>query len=314
MLVTEVTITVKAGDGGDGKVSFYKNQKGPDGGNGANGADVYIVATTDMYALSDLMKTPVIEAQDGPGGMSGKKSGKVPQDTEIRLPVGSIVTDTKTNQIFSVDSDHYRALLCRGGKGGRGNFEMRSATNITPKAAEKGFPAQAREVYINLKLIADVGLIGFPNAGKSSLLKEITNAHPKIGAYPFTTLEPNLGALEGRIIADIPGLIEGASTGKGLGMKFLKHIERVSLIFHCISCENDDVEQTYLQIREELGSYNARLLDIQETILLTKTDTVGEKQVKDHIRRLKKHNPSILPVSIHDTESIQKLTTLIRQG
>ena len=177
--------------------------------------------------------------------------------------------------------------------------------------AQKGFKGQERDLYINLKLIADYGLIGFPNAGKSSLLKELTNANPKIGDYPFTTLEPNLGELGGKIIADIPGLIEGASKGKGLGIKFLKHIEKISLLFHCLSCELKEPEKNYQQIRNELKSYNAKLLKIPEIILLTKTDLKSEKEVKLILKVLKKLKKQILPVSIHDRNSLKKLRSFI---
>ena len=164
---------------------------------------------------------------------------------------------------------------------------------------------------INLKLIADYGLIGFPNAGKSSLLKELTSAKPKIGNYPFTTLEPNLGELNGKIIADIPGLIQGASKGKGLGIEFLKHIERVSLLFHCVSCELEKPKNGYQTIRNELKAYNPKLLDIPEIILLTKTDLKSEKEIKSYLKALKSLKKQVLAVSIYNWDSLEKLKTFI---
>jgi len=229
MLITEVDIIFKGGDGGNGKLSFYKNRRGPDGGNGGKGGSIYVVATSDIYALSDLSKSSKIEAENGQEGMAKKKNGRNADDLEIKLPIGAVITDKDSKEIFEIIGKDDRFLLCEGGLGGLGNWEYRSSTNITPLYAQNGFKGQQRDLYINLKLIANYGLIGFPNAGKSSLLKEITSANPKIGNYPFTTLEPNLGELNGKIIADIPGLIEGASVGKGLGAKFLKHIEKVSL-------------------------------------------------------------------------------------
>lgn len=311
MLVTEVNIKFKAGNGGNGKVSFYKNRRGPDGGNGGKGGDIIITATSDIYALSDLLKSVKIESENGQDGMSDKKAGKFAKDLEVRLPIGAVVTDKNSKEVFEITDKNDRFLLCRGGWGGKGNWEYRSSRNVTPMYAQKGFKGQKRDLYINLKLIAGYGLIGFPNAGKSSLLKEITNANPKIGHYPFTTLEPNLGELGGKIIADIPGLIKGASKGKGLGIKFLKHIEKVSLLFHCLSCELKDPGKSYRQIRHELKSYNPKLLTIPEVILLTKTDLKTEKEIKSIIKNLKKLKKQILPVSIHNQKSLARLKRFI---
>ncbi|HUV42619.1 MAG TPA: GTPase ObgE [Patescibacteria group bacterium] len=311
MLITEINIKFKAGDGGNGKVSFYKGRRGPDGGNGGKGGSIFITSTSDIYALSNLSKSVKIEAKNGQHGMLNKKDGKFAEDLEVKLPIGTIITDKNSKEVFEVTDKDCRLLLCQGGWGGKGNWEYRSSRNVTPMYAQSGFKGQERDLYINLKLVADYGLIGFPNAGKSSLLKEITNANPKIGDYPFTTLEPNLGELDGKIIADIPGLIEGASKGKGLGIKFLKHIEKVSLLFHCLSCELKEPEKNYQQIRNELKSYNPKLLKIPEIILLTKTDLKSEKEVKQKFKALKKLKKQILPVSIHDRDSLGKLRTLI---
>ncbi|PIS08982.1 GTPase ObgE [Candidatus Beckwithbacteria bacterium CG10_big_fil_rev_8_21_14_0_10_34_10] len=311
MLITEINIKFKAGDGGSGKVSFYKSRRGPDGGNGGNGGSIFITPTSDIYALANLSQKVKIEAENGQSGMDNKKNGRFAKDLEVKLPLGTIITDKNTKEVFEVTPKNDCFLLCQGGKGGLGNFEYRSSINVTPMNAQKGFPGEKRDLYINLKLIADFGLVGFPNAGKSSLLKEITNANPKIGCYPFTTLEPNLGELGGKIIADIPGLIKGASKGKGLGIKFLKHIEKVSLLFHCLSCEIENPEKNYQQIRNELKKYNPELLKIPEIILLTKTDLKTKPEIKNILKNLKKINKKILPVSIHNWESLKKLKTLI---
>jgi len=311
MLITEVNIDFNAGNGGDGKVSFRKNKKGPNGGNGGKGGNIYITATSNIYALNNLSKTTEIEAESGQSGMLNKKNGKAGQDLEVKLPIGTIITDNNSQEVFEITSKDQRFLLCKGGEGGKGNWEYRSSTNTTPRYAESGFKGQQRHLYINLKLIADYGLIGFPNAGKSSLLKEITSANPKIGNYPFTTLEPNLGELNNKIIADIPGLIQGASKGKGLGIKFLKHIERVSLLLHCISCESENHKKEYNTIRNELEVYNPKLLDIPEVILLTKTDLKPEKEIMSFIKSLKSLKKQVLPVSIHNWDSLEKLKTLL---
>lgn len=311
MLITEINIKFKAGDGGDGKSSFYKSRRGRDGGNGGKGGSIFITSTSDIYALSNLLKSAKIEAENGQPGMSNKKDGKFAEDLEVKLPIGAIITDKDSKEVFEVTQKDDRFLLCWGGRGGKGNWEYRFSKKTRPTFAHKGFAGQERDLYINLKLIADYGLIGFPNAGKSSLLKEITGANPKIGHYPFTTLEPNLGELGGKVIADIPGLIKGASQGKGLGIKFLKHIEKVSLLFHCLSCESKEPEKSYQQIRNELESYNPRLLKIPEIILLTKTDLKSEKEVKSAQKALKKLKKRVLPVSIHDWDSLQKLRNLV---
>ncbi len=310
MLTTKVNIVFKAGDGGDGKVSFYKYRKGPSGGSGERGGSIYISATSNIYALSPLAKVKKIEAKKGGNGMIETKNGRAAKDLEIKLPIGSIITDKDSGEIFEIAKDFKHLLFCKGGEGGKGNYELRSSLNTTPQRAEEGREGQERDLEINLKLIAQYGLIGFPNAGKSSLLKELTEAHPKIASYPFTTLEPNLGELNGKVIADIPGLIEGASQGKGLGIKFLKHIERVSLLLHCLSCEEKDPKLAYQTIRQELKNYNPKLLKLPEVILLTKTDLRSEKEVKALVKDLKKLKKDIFPVSIYSWESLKKLKKL----
>jgi len=311
MLVTEIDILVKAGNGGDGKISFYKTRRGPDGGNGGQGGSIYVTTTTDIYALTSLSGRGKIESETGQHGMSNKKHGKNSSDVEVRLPIGAEIRDKKTGEVFEITDKDSRFLLCKGGWGGRGNWEFRSAANVAPYRAERGFNGQSRELYINLKLIADIGFIGFPNAGKSSLLKEITNANPKIGDYPFTTIEPNLGELDGKIIADIPGLIEGASDGKGLGTRFLKHVEKVSLFFHCLPADQENPIESYKQIRKELEIFNPKLLEIPEIILLTKIDLKSEKEIKLILKSLKKLKKEIIPVSIHDEDSLNKLKEYI---
>ena len=312
MLITEINIILKSGSGGNGRLSFYKNRKGPDGGNGGNGGNIYVTTTSDIYALGNLSKYSEIKAENGQDGMSNTRSGKNAKDIEIKLPIGTVITDKKSKEIFKITNKNDRFLLCKGGVGGLGNWEYRSGKNTTPMYAQSGAKGEQKSFYLNLKLIANYGLIGFPNAGKSSLLKEITNANPKIGNYPFTTLEPNLGELNGKIIADIPGLIEGASKGKGLGSKFLKHIEKVSLLFHCISCEQDNPKKSYAIIRSELKAHSPKLLKKPEIILLSKTDLKTEKEIKSIINVLKSLKKQILPVSIHNWESLEKLKKEIR--
>jgi GTPase len=311
MFITEINTKFIAGNGGNGKVSFFKSRRGPDGGNGGNGGSIYIAATSDIYALNNLAKNTEIKAENGQDGMANKKNGRNADDLEIKLPIGTVVKDKETKEIFEIINKDDRFKLCNGGSGGLGNFEYRSSSKTTPLYAQNGLKGQRRDLEINLKLIADYGLIGFPNAGKSSLLRELTSAKPKIDNYPFTTLEPNLGELDGKIIADIPGLIKGASRGKGLGIKFLKHIERVYLLLHCISCENNDLIKSYRTIRNELKEFNPKLMNKQEIILLTKTDLKSKKEIDSSLNVLREIKKQTLPVSINDWDSLEKLKTTI---
>lgn len=307
MLIDEIEITLTAGHGGAGKVSFGPGKfSGPDGGNGGRGGDVYIRATTDIYGLNQFSKTKLMEAEDGKPGGNAKRFGEDGKDLEIVMPMGTELED-ETGEVIKLDNLESRILVCKGGLGGRGNFEFRSPTRTTPFYAQKGLDGQTKNFKVFLKLIADFGLIGLPNAGKSSLLNELTNANAKIGAYQFTTLEPNLGVLDRRVIADLPGLIEGAATGRGLGIKFLKHIEKVGLLLHCISGESENLKNDYQIIRKELGEYNEKLLEKKEIILLTKIDLIDKKDLEKKLKILKKLNKNVLEVSIHDFDSLEKL-------
>ncbi len=312
MLVDEVVITIKAGHGGAGKVSFGPARfSGPDGGNGGRGGDVYIEATTDLYALNYFTKTKLVEGENGHPGGGVKKYGEDGKDVTIKMPIGTELTDLNSGEVFELKDADQKILIAKGGLGGRGNFEFRSPSNTTPRYAQPGLFGQERKLKVNLKLIADFGLIGLPNAGKSSLLNELTNANAKIGDYQFTTLEPNLGVVDGKILADIPGLIEGASSGKGLGIKFLKHIERVGTLLHCVASDSENPKKDYQTIRKELGEYNPELLEKKEIILLTKTDLLDSKELGEKIKILKKLNPEVISVSIHDFDSLEKLKNIL---
>ncbi len=304
MLVDEAEITVRGGHGGPGRVSFRgKLGGGPDGGDGGKGGSVYVRVTSDIYALAQFLSKKVCRAEDGGSGGGGIRSGANGKDLILTMPVGTFLTDEKGSGIELTQLGQ-EFLLAKGGLGGRGNEFFKSSGNTTPRYAQPGLSGQEKRLKLELKLIADFGLIGLPNAGKSSLLNEITNANAKIGNYPFTTLEPNLGVLNGRVIADIPGLIEGASVGRGLGHKFLKHIEKVKLLLHCISSESDDPARDYKIIRKELAKFNPELLNKKEIILLTKSDLKKTK--------LKKiDNKKVIPVSIYNWDSIQALIKIL---
>lgn len=320
MLVDNVTITIKAGNGGNGAVHFKRNAQtakgGPDGGNAGNGGNIYFQGTDDLSALQQFRYKKRIMAETGINGGGQNKFGRNGEDTIIKVPFGTEVTDTSTGQVYEINNTEVTVLLAQGGKGGRGNNEFKTATDQTPYYAEKGTPGEEKEIRLELKLIADVGLIGLPNAGKSSLLSALTNAHPKIGDYPFTTLEPNLGVMEGVVLADIPGLIAGASDGKGLGIKFLQHIEKTKLLLHCVAVDNENLQGTYETIRKELAQYSKTLLEKPEIILITKSDLVPSEELKEKVKIMKKKNKNILAVSIYDEKSLdalqEKLTTQLK--
>lgn len=313
MIIDELDLIIKAGDGGEGRISFGKMRlSGPDGGNGGDGGDVYVEAKSDLTLLGQFKGKKIVEAGDGFKGGQKKSTGKRGEDLTIYLPVGTQLTDKKTGEVFELEEVGQRILLCKGGKGGIGNFELRSSTNTTPKETIPPKPGQRRSLRIILRFIADFGLIGLPSAGKSSLLNELTSANVKTGAYHFTTLSPNLGVLPNKkIIADIPGLIEGASQGKGLGIRFLKHIQKVSLLLHCIAADSPNPETDYEVVRNELGEYDKDLLNKEEIILLTKSDLIDESALQGKINILKKLNKTVIPVSIHDEESLNELQDLL---
>ena len=253
---------------------------------------------------------PVLVAQNGEAGGKKDKSGADAGDLTLIMPIGTFITDEEGDEI-ELDEIGKKVLLAKGGLGGKGNAFFKSPRNTTPRYAQPGLRGEEKKLNLKLKLIADFGLIGLPNAGKSSILNELTNAGAKIGDYPFTTLEPNLGMLNGKVIADIPGLIEGASEGKGLGHKFLKHIEKVKLLLHCISSESDNPISDYTIIHKELKEYSSILLEKQEIILLTKSDLIKDNDLKKKLKSLAKTKKQIISVSIHDWESLQLLIKIL---
>ncbi len=303
MLIDKIEVTFKAGDGGNGKVSFRRNQKGPDGGNGGDGGNLFVVASSNLFLLNQFKSESVIEAQRGGDGGRNQKTGKNGGDFEVILPAGTEIIDKKTRiVILELNKSGERKILAQGGKGGLGNWEFRDSIETTPRFSEPGVKGEVQDVILNLKLIADFGLVGLPNTGKSSLLNELTNSKAQTANYNFTTLSPNLGVFEGRVIADIPGLIKGASGGKGLGIGFLKHIEKVKVLIHCISSDSENPAADYKTIRDELGKFNKELLNKKEIIVLTKSDLNKTLRLK---------NMDTIRVSIYDPESISKLKKIL---
>jgi len=312
MFVDEAEIEVVAGHGGAGRVSFYKPPlRGPDGGNGGKGADIYLQSTDSLSTLEYFLSHADIKAPNGDMGGPKRSSGKDAIDLVIKIPTYSEVTDLENGEVFEFPKPGIKILINRGGKGGKGNFEFKSSRNTTPEYAQPGLNGETRRLKLEIKLIAQIGLIGLPNSGKSSLLNELTNAQARIGNYPFTTLEPNLGVVKlgprTKVIADIPGIIEGAAEGKGLGLKFLKHIEKVETLLHCITCESEDPLGDYKTIQNEMKEFNPKLNDKSEVILLTKSDLVYDEDLKDIKKKLKKTGRKIIPVSVYNLDSIESL-------
>lgn len=310
MLVDEVKIRTIAGSGGSGTVAFDKIKMalGPTGGRGGNGGNVYFEGVSDLLVLRRYTSKKEHWAEDGKRGGKDRSDGRNGEDLILSVPVGSVVKNLSTGEESDITQVGERVLAAKGGIGGRGNFLFRSSVNTSPKEAEEGKPGEDSEYLIELRLIADIGLIGLPSAGKSSLLNELTKAAAKTGAYHFTTLEPNLGVMEGgAILADIPGLIEGASSGRGLGIKFLRHIRRTGILVHCLSFESEDMAKDYAVIRKELGNYDEELLGKKELILLTKHDLVSSEEREEAKKKIQKINPEVATVSVHDWDSLEEV-------
>ncbi len=323
-MIDYAKITVKAGDGGDGRVSFrrakFVPKGGPDGGDGGDGGNVFLETDKNLNTLKTFQFTKKFSAQNGQAGGKAKKHGSDGEDLTIKVPIGTVVKFLISNNQFLTDltQSGQRVLLARGGRGGHGNWYFRAPDNTTPMSAQKGTKGEFFNVTLELKLLANVGLIGMPNSGKSTLLSVLTRAKPKIADYPFTTLEPNLGVLrqaQDLIIADIPGLIEGASQGKGLGIEFLRHVERCEVLVHVLDglkClqEDGDLVKDYQAIRQEMGNYNQELLAKKEVVVLNKIDVLNEKQIEACLAKFKKIKVEVLPISAATGKNLDKLKFL----
>ena len=307
MFIDEAEITVHGGKGGSGKVAFFINRKGPCGGEGGKGGNVYFKLNANVRDLHKYSSVREYKAEDGESGGNNNCVGADGKDIYLHVPKGTFIIDQLTLREYELTEAHPVFLCCRGGEGGLGNSAFKSSTHRTPRRADSGKVGEEKHIKLIQKLIADYGLIGLPNAGKSSLLNELTSASVKTASYPFTTLEPNLGVLGGNILADIPGLIEGASKGKGLGFRFLRHIEKVKLIVHCISVESSNLKKDYETVVSEIKEYNPLILKKPVLILLTKIDLVSPDRVSQLVLQLSGFKHTVLPVSIHDWDSLEKL-------
>lgn len=311
MFIDEAEIQVESGRGGMGFVSYFPKKGGPSGGIGGKGGDVYFTVNRNMPDLRKYIERLSYKAESGQSGGPNRRIGHNGKDLILQVPYGTTIIDIKTGREMELTDNTVHILVCKGGTGGLGNDALKSATNQTPKFAKAGLEGQTRTLQLILKLIAEFGLIGLPNAGKSSLLNMLTAANVKTASYPFTTLEPNLGVYNGKILADIPGLIEGASLGKGLGIRFLKHIEKVRLLLHCIAVDSENVKKDYQTVMGELSAYSEMLKNKESVILLTKIDLAAPDDIRKKTKILRAYNKEILPVSIYDETSLKKLRKIL---
>lgn len=311
MLIDHITLSVKAGKGGDGVVRWRREKGipygGPAGGDGGKGGDVYFRVVRDIQALSTYKHKTEWGAEEGESGQKRSMHGGNGKDLYLNVPIGAVIYNREYDTTYECMEEGKDILVLRGGKGGLGNEQFKSSTNRTPEEFTKGEPGEFATFDIELRLIADVGIIGLPNAGKSSLVNALTNASAKVGDYPFTTLEPNLGAYYGYVLADIPGLIEGASEGKGLGHKFLRHITRTRELVHLVSAENEDVADAYKVIRDELGKFDQELLRRDEIVVLSKVDTVtDEERMKKAKELASASKKDVLELSLFDDAKVKE--------
>jgi len=318
MFIDYAKIYIKAGKGGDGAVAFrrekYVPKGGPAGGNGGTGGSVIFRADRNLTTLLDFQYKRKYIADDGDPGGSSLKDGKNGQDIIIKIPVGTLIKDADANEIiFDLDSDQKEFVAVKGGKGGKGNSNFATPTNQTPRFAEPGKPGAEKNIELELKLIADVGLVGFPNSGKSTLISIISDAKPKIADYPFTTLEPNLGIVRYKnyqsiTVADIPGIIEGAHLGKGLGLKFLRHIERTKILLIMIDITSEDYVKDYKTLLGELEKYSKVLSKKKKLVALTKSDLIESKELKKiRNKKIPGHKGEILIFSAATKNGIDKM-------
>lgn len=319
--IDELQLYIRSGKGGDGVVRFRHEKSrefmGPAGGDGGRGGDVYVKAVKNAAILEKYRHTKSFEAQNGEAGSNNSCHGRDGEDLYIDFPIGSLITNTDTGETWELLEEGTTYRILRGGDGGFGNEHFKSSVNQAPKRATLGKEGQDGNFHIELQLFADAGLIGFPNVGKSTILNTITNAQSKIGNFHFTTLEPHLGALYEFVLADIPGLIEGASEGKGLGHKFLRHIKRTSLLIHCIAASTEDVVVDYETVRKELENFDEELALKKEIIVITKCDEVDEGTLETIKNKLSTYNKDILTLTVLDDASVKtfsdSLVELLRE-
>lgn len=308
--VDEVKIYAKAGKGGDGVIRWLRTKEsargGPSGGDGGRGGNVILIGVRDYATLSRYRYEKKFRAEDGGAGKNELKQGADGEDFLLKVPVGTFIRVVETGEEYEITKEDEQIILFRGGKGGLGNARFKSSTNQNPFQQTFGKEGKGGDIELTLKIIADAGFIGLPNAGKSSLLNALTRAKAKIGAYPFTTLEPNLADFYGHILADIPGLIEGASSGRGLGIKFLKHVERTGILLHLVSADQDDIVAAYREVRKEIESFGHGLVEKREIIILSKIDLVSPEECETKMQLLDRETGrEVLSTSVDDPKVLK---------
>lgn len=321
IFLDKAKIKIESGRGGNGTVAWrrekYVDKGGPAGGDGGNGGDVYFVGDEDLSTLLDFKYKSIFKAENGDNGRIKNQIGKCGKDLYIKIPVGTVIKDAKTGKIIGDITHHEQTLLvAKGGRGGRGNARFATAQKRAPQFCEPGESGITRELDLELKLIADVGLIGMPNAGKSTLISAISAAKPKIADYPFTTLVPNLGVVKKRtgdsfVVADIPGLIEGASEGIGLGHEFLKHVERCRFLLHLVDLTSADPLDNYYKINEELKKYSESLYNEYQIVVLNKVDAVDEEIKNHYYEEFKKLGKDVFVISAATHENLNSLVNFV---
>ena len=321
IFLDKAKIKIESGRGGNGTVAWrrekYVDKGGPAGGDGGNGGDVYFVGDEDLSTLLDFKFKSIFKAENGDNGRIKNQIGKCGKDLYIKIPVGTVIKDAKTGKIIGDITHHEQTLLvAKGGRGGRGNARFATAQKRAPQFCEPGESGIARELDLELKLIADVGLIGMPNAGKSTLISAISAAKPKIADYPFTTLVPNLGVVKKRtgdsfVVADIPGLIEGASEGVGLGHEFLKHVERCRFLLHLVDLTSQDPMDNYFKINEELKKYSESLYEEYQIVVLNKVDAVDDEIKNHYYEEFKKLGKDVFVISAATHQNLDALVNFV---
>ncbi len=311
MFIDELKIKARAGHGGDGVVRWrrekFKPKSGPAGGNGGNGGNVYFRAVRDLSLLSKYTGSKTFNAENGEEGRGGSEFGKNGKDLYIDVPVGSKVTDLERGRSVELTKEGQVEKLLSGGRGGLGNEYFKSSTNRAPEQHTKGKPGEDAEILIELTLVVDVGLIGMPNAGKSTLINSLTSTSAAVGSYPFTTLEPQLGDLYGYVLADIPGLIEGAAKGKGLGHKFLRHVSKTKMLLHLVPLDAEDPKKQYYTILKELSDYNKSLLEKEQWIIFTKKDLVDSAKIEAVLNSIDTSQNRVFVLSCLTGEGVKEL-------
>ncbi len=323
MFLDKAKIKILSGRGGNGAVAWrrekYVDKGGPAGGDGGRGGDVYFVADEDMTTLMDFQYQSIFKAENGENGRPKSQHGKGGKDLYIKVPLGTVVKDPENDKIIAdLTQDEQTVLVAKGGRGGRGNARFATAQKRAPQFCEPGEPGIERNLELELKLIADVGLLGMPNAGKSTFISVVSSAKPKIANYPFTTLVPHLGVVkkpsgDGYVIADIPGLIEGASEGVGLGHEFLRHVERCRFLIHVVDITDENPVENYLKINEELRKHSQRLADLYQVVALNKIDSVDEEQQQEYMQLFKAYANDVFLISAATKQNIDTFLNFVTQ-